>query len=92
MIKDLKLADPSSADIETPVCIIGSGVAGIFLAQKLQKFGLNVVVIEAGDEVARSAHAVSQRCIQNGILYRGADEGRSFGLGNVVRTYFATDL
>ena len=78
MIKDLKRADPGSTEVETQVCIIGAGTAGIFLAQELRKIGIRVALLETGDEVAKS---VSQHCIQKGVLYRGADYGRRFGLG-----------
>jgi len=81
LIKDLNLEDTWSVAIQTQVCIVGAGTAGIFLAQQLRKLGLRVVLLEAGDEVARSPVAVDQRCVQQGIRYRGADSGRSFGLG-----------
>ena len=81
MIKDLKRADSGSVKVETQVCIIGAGTAGIFLAQQLRKSAIRVVLLEAGDEVASSPENVDQYCIQKGIRYRGADYGRSFGLG-----------
>ena len=81
MIKDLKLSDPDSIEIQTQVCIIGAGTGGIFLAQRLRKSGLQVVVLEAGDELAKPPEAVGQRCVQEGIRYRGAESGRRFGLG-----------
>ena len=81
MIKDLKRAEPGSTEVETQVCIIGAETAGIFLAQELRKISIRVALLETGDEVARSAKSVSQHCIQKGVLYRGANYGRSFGLG-----------
>lgn len=63
------------------VCVIGAGTAGIFLAQQLRRQGVSVVVLEAGDRMARKPADVGQICEQQGIRYRGADLGRSFGLG-----------
>ncbi|MCB1823760.1 MAG: GMC family oxidoreductase [Candidatus Competibacteraceae bacterium] len=80
MIKDLKLVE-DRVDYSTPVCIIGAGTVGIFLSQQLRKQGIRVVLLEAGDIVARKPDELDQRCVQHGIRYRGADLGRSFGLG-----------
>lgn len=81
MIKDLKQAIESRVECSTSVCIIGAGVAGIFLSQQLRQRGIRVVLLEAGNELARKADELGQQCIQRGIRYRGADLGRSFGLG-----------
>lgn len=81
MIKDLKQATESRVECSAPVCIIGAGTAGIFLSQQLRKRGVRVVLLEAGDELARQADELGQQCIQRGIRYRGAELGRSFGLG-----------
>lgn len=81
MIKDLKQAGTEVIERATPVCIIGAGTAGIFLSQILREHGIEVILLEAGDAHARLADEVGQRCIQTGIRYRGADAGRSFGLG-----------
>lgn len=81
MIKDLKLTESSATVCDTQVCIVGGGTAGIFLACQLRKHGLQVVILEEGDAVARKPEEVDQRCEQRGIAYRGAESGRSFGLG-----------
>ncbi|MDP2829686.1 MAG: GMC family oxidoreductase [Sulfuricellaceae bacterium] len=81
MIKDLNLAGESTVTCEAQVCIVGAGTAGLFLAHLLRLKGLSVVMLEAGDAVARSGAELSQSCEQRGILYRGAESGRSFGLG-----------
>lgn len=81
MIKDLKDSSSQWMECDIPVCIVGAGTAGIFLAQQLRRLGLRVLVLEAGDELARKPEEVGQGCIQGGISYRGADLGRSFGLG-----------
>ena len=80
MIKDLKLVD-SSIECDAQVCIIGAGTSGIFLARQLRKLGLQVVMLEAGDSVARKSEEIDQHCLQRGMTYNGAESGRSFGLG-----------
>ena len=81
MIRDLNQADASGTDCNAQVCIVGAGTAGIFLAQELRRLGLQVVMLEAGEALARKPEEVDQQCEQRGIRYRGADLGRSFGLG-----------
>lgn len=81
MIRDLSQADAGGAVCDAQVCIIGAGTAGIFLAMQLRRLGLQVVMLEAGDAIARKPAEVDQQCEQRGIRYRGADLGRSFGLG-----------
>lgn len=81
MIRDLHQAEAGITHATTQVCIIGAGTAGIFLAQQLRQQGVSVVVLEAGDRLARKPVALNQTCEQRGIRYRGADLGRSFGLG-----------
>ena len=81
MIKDLSQADSPGLVERVPVCIIGAGTAGIFLAQRLRRLGVDVVVLEAGDALARQPAEVAQSCVQRGLRYRGAELGRSFGLG-----------
>ncbi len=81
MINDLKCTDRDLVEVKTQVCIIGAGTAGIFLAHQLRKADIRVVLLEAGDKTARSPESVDQHCIQKGIRYRGANYGRSFGLG-----------
>ncbi len=81
MIKDLRQAAPGITCVTAQVCIIGAGTAGIFLAQELRRRGLTVVMLEAGDQTARTPGDVDQNCEQRGIRYRGAELGRSFGLG-----------
>lgn len=80
MIKDLKLA-AERVECATTLCVIGAGTAGIFLSQQLRQQGLPVVLLEAGDTLARGPDEMDQHCVQCGIRYRGADSGRSFGLG-----------
>lgn len=81
MINDLMLANAGSTVVQTQVCIVGGGTGGLFLARELRQLGVRVLVVETGDKVARTADAVGQSCSQRGMRYRGAESGRSFGLG-----------
>ena len=81
MIKDLSQSTEPCVTCSATVCIIGAGTAGIFLAQRLRHVGIGVVILEAGDGLSRKPEDAKQRCVQHGIRYRGADQGRSFGLG-----------
>jgi hypothetical protein len=81
MIHDLNTADQYSLQKPADVCIVGGGTAGLYLANALWRQGLQVVVLEGG---ARTPAAPSDFGIcaqQVGIRYRGAEQGRSFGLG-----------
>ena len=71
----------SGVEIETPVCIVGGGTGGLFLAHLLNRKGVRVVVLEAGEIVARPPSSFGEVCEQSGRRYRGAEDGRSFGLG-----------
>lgn len=81
MIRDLNRCDSPHTECSADVCVVGAGTAGIFLARQLVKHGLRIVLLEAGEEVARRPEELDQVCDQRGVTYRGADNGRSFGLG-----------
>ncbi len=81
MIRDLQRVDDTDADCSTQVCLVGGGTAGIFLAQLLRERQIDVVMLEAGDASARKSEEIGQHCEQRGIRYRGAESGRTFGLG-----------
>ena len=51
-------------DIETDVCIIGSGISGISVAEQCVRRGLNVVLIEARDILSGESRAAGHgnRC------------------------------
>lgn len=80
MIHDA-LAAPRVTTLWTQVCIVGGGTAGIFLAAALRRRGVAVVVLESGKATARRPSEIRQLVEQRGIHYRGAEFGRSFGLG-----------
>lgn len=81
MINDLQLAGDSSVTCDAQVCIVGAGTAGLLLARLLRQKGVRVVMLEAGVLAARSSSEMHQHCEQRGIVYHGAELGRSFGLG-----------
>lgn len=81
MIIDLQLAGSPAVANDSQVCIVGAGTAGLFLARLLRRQGVQVTLLEAGDAVARRPSEMTQHCEQRGILYRGAESGRVFGLG-----------
>ena len=81
MIKDLSQATGDLVELRAPVCIIGAGTAGLFLARQLRQRKIGVVVLESGHSLARKPAEMGHHCEQQGIPYRGADQGRSFGLG-----------
>lgn len=68
-------------DIHSDVCIVGGGTAGLFLAQDLCSRGIKVVVLEAGSERSVRPPEFGHFCEQLGIPFRGADNGRCFGIG-----------
>ncbi|MEI8226779.1 MAG: GMC oxidoreductase [Planctomycetota bacterium] len=80
MIHDLNVI--SGATIaHADVCIVGAGTAGLFLASRLRRHGRSVVVLEAGELTSSRSSSLPMTVEQQGIHYRGAELGRSFGLG-----------
>lgn len=78
MILDAARDLPS--EIHSDVVIAGAGTVGIFLAQYLVKFGLSVVLVEAGDRVA-VAGATVLGAESVGKSHAGVQFGRAAGLG-----------
>ncbi len=70
MIRDLSQVEAPGLEVRTPLCIIGAGTAGIFLACQLRALGVDVLLLETGDRFARSANEMAQTCAQRGIRYR----------------------
>ena len=81
MLNDLARAGDACVTCDAQVCIIGAGTAGLFLARLLRQQGLNLVLVDAGGSIARSSVEMNEHCEQLGTYYRGAESGRSFGLG-----------
>lgn len=66
------------------VCVVGAGAAGLYLAMRLGEAGYSVVVLEAGPQTAISS-VEAGFCVQfSGDIYRGAIDGRAFGVGGTT--------
>ncbi len=70
-----------STVLETEVCIIGAGVAGIAIALELDRAGIACVLLESGGEVRDEATADLYRGDSDGLPYEFADGKRSRYLG-----------
>lgn len=81
MLNDLLLVTGDPIQVETDVCIVGGGTAGLFLAHLLQSQGVRCVLLEGGGEASLRPPATGHHCEQRGAYYRGAEAGRSFGMG-----------
>jgi choline dehydrogenase-like flavoprotein len=68
MLIDLR-AQPDAVSVESDICIIGAGAAGITLARKLRQLGLDVCLLESG---GLDYEAATQE------LYRGANVGMPY--------------
>ena len=71
----------SGAVIESEVCIIGGGVAGITMALELDRAGISVSVLESGGVARDEATADLYRGSSTGIPYEFGDGNRSRFLG-----------
>ena len=78
---DLAGVLPPVTEARTDVCVIGAGAAGLYLATRLAKQGRDVVLIEAGGSTCCSGPDIGISVAFSGREYRGASEGRAFGLG-----------
>ncbi len=76
-LKNLK----SYNKVKTKVCIVGAGTTGIFLSQQLRLNKIPVVILEAGNEIYQSPKKFKLFSEHKSSYYRGADLGRSIGLG-----------
>ena len=66
------------------ICIIGAGAIGIYLATRLAKEKLSVVLIEAGDQSSQEINEIGfgTKFLKN--IYSGATKGRYFGIGGTT--------
>jgi choline dehydrogenase-like flavoprotein len=68
--------------VRSQVCVVGAGIAGLAVARKLARLGVDVVVLEAG---GRAIEADGQRLLETaelrGRAHVGTNEGRARLLG-----------
>jgi choline dehydrogenase-like flavoprotein len=67
--------------LNSDVVVIGAGRAGLFLASRLARLRVRVLVLESGGaDHPQTSHALNE-VVNLGDAYRGASDGRSRGLG-----------
>ncbi|MDO8864173.1 GMC family oxidoreductase [Haliea sp. E1-2-M8] len=98
MLKSLQRDCPSDP-IHADVAVVGGGLAGLFLADRLAQSGLTVVVLESGSAKQElGTHPLN--CVEVlGEIYGGAEHGRfrclggtSTRWGGALLPYLKTDL
>jgi len=78
---DLDKSTQTETRARCDVCVIGAGAAGLYLAHRLSRDGLRVIVLEAGGATCGSGASVGIAPVFSASQYRGAAEGRAFGWG-----------
>ncbi|MEK7469135.1 MAG: GMC family oxidoreductase [Planctomycetota bacterium] len=81
---DLLTTGKTKLEVKCSVAIVGAGAAGIYLGVQLASRGVEVVLLEAGGLVCGTAAEVGFEALFPGDTYRGATEGRAFGLGGTT--------
>lgn len=76
--------DETESIVNADVCIIGAGAAGLYLAQRLNGSSGKVMVVEAGPGTPVLSNEIGFDCEFPDGDYRGATEGRSFGVGGTT--------
>ena len=77
-VKNLKIPQKNYDDIirsgtrsgeiaNVDVVIIGAGISGCGIARELAKYDLDILVVEAGDDVANGASRANNGCIHHGM-------------------------
>lgn len=80
MLQCLRESQPDRP-LKTDITIIGAGLAGLFLADRLTKSGRHVIVIESGDETQSDDVHPFNTVEMKAALYTGATQGRFRCLG-----------
>lgn len=87
----MKIFDANTIDqeqIESDVCIIGAGPAGITLAMKLRKSGLDVVIAESGGiKKNERANDLNSLDIRSNFTYRDGESERNRQLGGTANLW-----
>jgi choline dehydrogenase-like flavoprotein len=80
-IVDLDASSNYESHTACHICVVGAGAAGLYLAGRLSRQGLSVVVLDAGGATCGPGHSIGIDPAFCGSHYRGAVEGRAFGWG-----------
>src|SRR5215472_7556083 len=83
---DLAQLDSSATGsdlLRAPICIVGGGIAGLALANKLVALGHEVLLLEAGGHAAETFDEVEQA----GHPHPGTSEPRARSLGGTSLTW-----
>jgi len=82
MVIDLAGVETQIETVRSQVCVVGAGIAGLVVARKLARLGVDVVVLEAG---GLGLEAEGQRLFETASLrgrpHMGTSEGRARLLG-----------
>lgn len=80
-IRDLRSSPAPFTSVDTEFCVIGAGMAGLFVARRLARAGRRVTVLESGQAVFDGqSHALNEIVDVYGRYSRALD-GRFRGLG-----------
>lgn len=83
-IIDLNESPQPDTQATCDVCVIGAGAAGLYLASRLSRDGLRVILLEAGGAACGSGASIGIDPLFTGSPYPGALEGRAFGWGGTT--------
>jgi choline dehydrogenase-like flavoprotein len=83
-VTHIRSLDDGVTEFFADVCIIGAGAGGIYLASRLAKFGISVVMLEAGDYACSDSLSLGLNATMMREEYRSATSGRAFGLGGTT--------
>jgi choline dehydrogenase-like flavoprotein len=69
-------AVPSETEFKSEICIIGAGIAGLLLANRLAGYGLQVHLLEAGGMSLEERSQALYKSEMQGVIHNGTTEGR----------------
>lgn len=88
MLRDLQSSTDRVTRLRSGVVIVGAGIAGLLLATRLARLGIQVLVLESGGSREPTTPTDPLNVVeQAGQPYRGATEGRLRGLGGTSRLW-----